>query len=129
MQLTSYIKKNNKLVSLYAAQDVLAHDIMLADDDEMHWIEKTNELICKTIQADIGWHFKNNRLYRISGEYDFKCQTWNRKNTALIATHVNAFNYWLERKNKHVVSVQSNIGIEEMEPLTHTTWLSRRIIE
>lgn len=128
LQLTSYIKKNNKLMSLYAAHDVLSTDLALADDNEIYWIEKTNELICKTIQADIGWHIRDNTLYRISGEYDFKRQQWSKKNKALIAARVSVFSYWLERKNNRIVSVQSNIGMEEMEPITQVTWLSQRII-
>lgn len=128
LQLNSYIKKNNSLMSLYAAQDALSNDLALADDDEMYWIQKTNELICKTIQSDVGWHVHNKTLYRVSGEYDFNRQQWNKKNKALIAPHVTAFSYWLERKNKRVVSVQSNLAVEDMEPITHVTWLSQRIL-
>ena len=128
LQLASYTKRSNKLMSLYAAQDLWHHDIQQASDTITDWVQKPNELICKTIEADIGWHFHDNKLYRITGDYDFRHEHWNKKSKALVSNHVEHFNYWIEKKNNQVISVQSSIGMDDMEPVTTVAWLSNRII-
>jgi hypothetical protein len=128
LQLASYINRSNKLMSLYAAQDLWNHDIKHASDMSNDWVQRPHELICKTIEADIGWHFHNNKLYRITGDYDFKYEHWNKKSNALVSNHVDHFDYWIEKKNNRVISVQSTIALDDMEPITSVAWLSNRII-
>lgn len=128
-QLASYIKKNNQLMCVYTAHDALHNDILYASDNSDDWIEKTNELICKTMQADVAWRLKDHSLYRSSGVYDYERKKWHKKNTALIAHQITQFTYMVEKKGDRVVSVQRTIGIEDMEPISTCSWISQRIIQ
>lgn len=129
VHLVSYIKKNNELICVYAAHDALHNDIMHASDQKHNWVQKAHELICKTLEADVAWRLQGTTLYRTSGEYDYVRNQWNKKNSTLIAQHIDTFDCWIESKDNQVIKVQSCIAAQGAEPMSAISWLSGRIIE
>lgn len=92
-----------------AAQDLLTHDSMQANNDPAYWKQSEQGHIFLTSKDAIFWQLKNKRLYRTQGVYNFKNGIWGKKIKTLVATHVADFAISPVIKNEKVSKVHIRI--------------------
>ena len=106
-------KRCDKLMDLYGALDVLAHDLQGSPFEESFWIKKTeSEIVWNTYANEsVGWVWNksSNSLYRIVGTY--ADGVWKRKYKSLVArtTGPVSMNMHIDKK-KGVQKVTCRIG-------------------
>lgn len=127
-QISAAITKENKiLMQVLSARDFIERDIGCAKNWMLHWSVQENQMICATDQASIGWILKNNCLYRIQGDYNFKEKKWNKKSKTIVADSIDVFSCAL---NAHGQSV--NAVVFELQSgahrIKHHVYLNNRVI-
>lgn len=83
-------KKQESLITLYCAHDVLIRDLRAAPSDPTQWkATQENCIIWHTKNGDIGWLQDNDQLIRIEGRYNNTKKKWTKKTKSIIAKKIN----------------------------------------
>lgn len=109
------LQKNNNIlrdiVSLHTAHDVFMRDMISAPSHIDQWLERNSDLlIWRKNSTHIGWQIKNNRLIRISGNYDGS--QWHKKTQSLIAHNLDAV-FTLHIVQDHVDLIQCDLATKK----------------
>ncbi len=87
-------KKQESLITLYTAHDMLLRDIHRAPTDREQWKEIQKEcIIWHAKEADVGWLREGEQLVRIEGRYHKKKKQWSKQTKNLIVSHVSALQF------------------------------------
>lgn len=87
-------KKQESLITLYTAYDMLLRDIHQATADREQWKEVDKEcIIWRTKRGDVGWQREDEQLVRREGRYHKKKNRWSKQTKNLIAKHVDAVQF------------------------------------
>jgi prepilin-type N-terminal cleavage/methylation domain-containing protein len=80
-------KKRTLLINMMAAHDVLLHDLQQAPQTKKKWkICDASCLIWRNQnEEDRGWVHEEGSLFRITGIYDSKKKSWQKKSKNLVA--------------------------------------------
>ncbi len=82
--------KQETLIVLYTAHDMLLRDIQHAAADRKQWKEVLPEcIIWHTKAGDVGWQWEHEQLIRREGRYNLKKKEWHKQTKNLIADHLN----------------------------------------
>ncbi len=98
-------KKQEMLITLYTAHDMLLRDIHHAPADRKQWKEIQKEcIIWHEKQGDVGWKREGEQLVRIEGRYHKKKNLWSKQTKNLIVKHVDEVKFMCvgEPDIKHV---------------------------
>lgn len=86
--------KQEALIMLYTAHDMLLRDITHASVDCRHWKEMQAEcIIWHTKRGDVGWWKENGSLVRATGRYNKQKKQWSSYTKNLIVDHVDAVRF------------------------------------
>jgi len=88
----AHIKESSFIMnSMHNVSDMLRHDLMSAACQRESWHIAATEFVCQSAVQSVGWHTKNNRLYRVTGKYDFVGKRWQEKRKTIVAQQVKNF--------------------------------------
>jgi len=102
-------KAGSSLTNISAAHDVFAHDMRQASSHKTFWKKTTlNELIWLEGDKDIGWHFSDNKLFRIEGSYSSSLELWTQKTKSLVADNISSAQFLVltDTDKRYVTAVQ-----------------------
>jgi hypothetical protein len=96
------------------ALNLLGNDLLYAPQNRQNWhVVTQNTLIWKNHTHDVGWHVCKNNLWRITGEYDKKSESWKKHSKNLVAYHIENFNAQLIMKKRQVIGVKVTMSNTE----------------
>jgi type II secretory pathway pseudopilin PulG len=112
-----------RIMMLYAAQDLLVQDLQRADSSAEQWDTRYEHLlICGMGIDSYGWILKNTKLYRITGQYNFNTHSWHNKSTTLVADHITHFGYALVRSpDDTIMAVQTKLAIADQPDIVESS--------
>jgi len=92
-------QKQELLITLYLAHDMLVRDLHDAPVDPLLWKEIQHDtLIWHTKKGDIGWQRKQKQLVRKEGRYNAQKHRWSKVTISLIANQVTQVSFTCTRK-------------------------------
>jgi len=103
--LSNFIASAERTMACHATISLLSADIARADSSVMHWHKDHHELVWRSSDHAIGWHWRENTIYRSKGDYDFVRHAWINKSTALVARHAVHFELIPKENNGRVIGV------------------------
>lgn len=90
-------------MAVYATHDLLVRDICCASCESQLWVNMSpNSFVCRSNTATIGWELKKDKLYRISGSYNYLTKDWANKSWALVAQGVEQLSVTLAKTDNEV---------------------------
>ncbi len=103
---------NSKLIQALLSLDLITNDIQKSCRDIKNWKKINNSEIIFAVKSntDIGWYFKDNKLYRIEGEYDQNKDHWKNKIESLCASNLSNFHFLIYKENE-IKLIHINIAV------------------
>ena len=86
----------DRLMGLYAALDVLAHDGMSIAQAGVQQLSSAHYLL-RSAGHDVGWRLEKGRLLRTSGSFDRVSKKWKQKQSCVVASGI--FDFSLLRED------------------------------
>ncbi|MGB8367302.1 MAG: hypothetical protein WCD44_02995 [Candidatus Babeliales bacterium] len=130
-----HANRNATLVNMCTAQDLLVRDIHQTPRIFHEWKKITPSEIIWSItnqNKDIGWCFKNKKLFRNEGSYSKQKQKWNKKTTSLAVQQLNNVVFTVNKQLGTDKPSIKNITIEytasKMKPTIEIISLQNRVI-
>lgn len=108
-QVKAYTKNSEQLIMINAAYDLLRSDVQLASILIRDWQVIEKGFICRSHNQCIGWQCKEDRLYRVTGIFDFNLHQWQDPTSALMAIGIQEFNVDLLKKESRILGVDISI--------------------
>lgn len=107
-----------QLMALYATHDLLVRDLEMASASLRDWyMQEGSGFVCLLSDESVGWEYKNGKLYRATGTYDFAQKIWHKKSQALIAQDVAIFDCQIKNGDRSAQAVVINLSIGQSEPI------------
>lgn len=89
---------------------LLARDALYAPQDRKEWYSQHPEnLIWKTAVHDVGWQLKGKNLWRITGNFDKKTNSWQRHKKNLVAQQIDDMQLKPLINNRRVVGIKATL--------------------
>lgn len=129
---TFHLNQKSVLISMYLAQDLFLRDIHLAPASFSKWKKITlSEIIWSITDHDIGWTFKEKKLYRNEGNYNKQDQKWDKKTTSVSVQQIDKVNFFINKQVdlSNIKNVVIEYTISGMKPITEIVSLQNRAIE
>jgi len=94
-----HARRARQLAEVYTAADLFARDIRSAPSGYGCWkVLHTQELVWLQGVGALGWLYKKNKLWRVSGTYDEMRGTWSKKAKTLVARKLESCRFLPRRR-------------------------------
>ncbi len=107
-----------QLSNLYAAQDILRHDIRQASAHVDAWKKQSDsEIIWHVHKADVGWVLQDGVLLRIEGNYDSKQKKWHDKKQSIALFDVSQVSFVKHGDKNYIKSITCQLTLHNKEKI------------
>lgn len=122
-------KTHVQTTQLYSAQWLLERDLMAAPRKITAWITTdATALIWREGEIYKSYTFKDDRLFRITGTYNQKNNSWVKKNKYLVARSLKSLEFLLDKNGSDVTAVSYKLISKNDAEIKQYIQLQNRIV-